>query len=47
MHKKVFQQGERKMLNSAKQMLISEIVLVSDIDQEETEKFIDEAVNFM
>ena len=39
--------GERKMLNSAKQMLISEIVLVSDIDQEETEKFIDEAVNFM
>jgi CarD family transcriptional regulator len=37
--------GERKMLNSAKQMLISEIVLVSDKDQEETEKLIDEAVN--
>lgn len=36
--------GERKMLNSAKQMLISEIVLVSDKDQDETEKLIDEAV---
>ena len=39
--------GERKMLNSAKQMLISEIVLVADTDQEETEKLIDEAVNFV
>lgn len=39
--------GERKMLNSAKQMLISEIVLVVDTDQEETEKLIDEAVNFI
>ena len=38
--------GERKMLNSAKQMLISEIVLVSNADQEETEKLIDEAVKF-
>ncbi|NLJ98641.1 MAG: CarD family transcriptional regulator [Tissierellia bacterium] len=38
--------GERKMLNSAKQMLISEIVLVSNIDQEETEKIIDEAISF-
>jgi CarD family transcriptional regulator len=38
--------GERKMLNSAKQMLISEIVLVADKNQEETEKLIDEAVNF-
>lgn len=37
--------GERKMLNSAKQMLISEIVLVSDVDQEETERLIDDAVN--
>jgi len=33
------------MLNSAKQMLISEIVLVSDVDQDETEKIIDDAVN--
>ncbi|NLJ78350.1 MAG: CarD family transcriptional regulator [Tissierellia bacterium] len=38
--------GERKMLNSAKQMLISELVLVSDMDQEETEKIINEAINF-
>ena len=38
--------GERKMLNSAKQMLISEIVLASDYGQEETERLIDEAVNF-
>ena len=38
--------GERKMLNSAKQMLISEIVLVTDNGQEETEKLIDEAVSF-
>ncbi|CCQ94262.1 conserved hypothetical protein [[Clostridium] ultunense Esp] len=37
--------GERKMLNSAKQMLISEIVLVVNYDQEETERLIDEAVN--
>jgi len=37
--------GERKMLNSAKQMLISEIVLVSNSDQEETEKRIDDAIN--
>ena len=42
---KALSTGERKMLNSAKQMLISEIVLVSDKDQEETEKLIDEAVN--
>ncbi len=37
--------GERKMLNSAKQILISEIVLATDYSQEETEKLIDEAVN--
>lgn len=36
--------GERKMLNSAKQMLISEMVLVWDMDLEETEKFINDAV---
>lgn len=39
--------GERKMLNSAKQMLISEIVLVADTDPEEIEKLIDEAVSFV
>ncbi|NLY77212.1 MAG: CarD family transcriptional regulator [Tissierellia bacterium] len=37
--------GERKMLNSAKQILISEIVLSTEYTQEETEKLIDEAVN--
>lgn len=37
--------GERKMLNSAKQILISEIVLATEYTQEETEKLIDEAVN--
>ena len=36
--------GERKMLNSAKQMLVSEMVLVCDKDVEETEKFIAESV---
>ncbi len=35
------------MLNSAKQMLISEIVLASDYDPEETERLIDDAVNFV
>ncbi len=38
--------GERKMLNSAKQMLISEIVLVVGRDPEEAEELIKEAVNF-
>ena len=36
--------GERKMLNSAKQMLISEIVLVSDGDEERIENLIDDAI---
>ena len=36
--------GERKMLNSAKQMLISEIVLVSDGDEEKIEDLIDDAI---
>ncbi len=37
--------GERKMLNSAKQMLVSEIVLAIDTDQEEVEKLINKAIN--
>lgn len=37
--------GERKMLNSAKQMLISEIVLARGLEQTETEKLIEEIVN--
>lgn len=39
--------GERKMLNSAKQMLISEIVLVSDSNQEEAERIIDESIKLV
>lgn len=37
--------GERKMLSSAKQMLISEMVLVYGLDLDETEKIVAEAVN--
>ncbi len=36
--------GERKMLNNAKQILISELVLVKDIDHEELEDIIDKMV---
>ncbi|WP_425448448.1 CarD family transcriptional regulator [Dethiothermospora halolimnae] len=36
--------GERKMLNNAKQMLVSEIVLAKDTDQEDVENLINEAV---
>ncbi len=36
--------GERKMLNNAKQMLISEIVLARDIKQDEVEELIDKVV---
>ncbi len=41
---KTLSTGERKMLNSAKQMLVSEIVLVKGITPEETELLIDEYV---
>ena len=37
--------GERKMLNSAKQILISELVLAKGADQVEIEVIIDECVN--
>jgi CarD family transcriptional regulator len=37
--------GERKMLNDAKQMLVSEMVLVCDLDLEEVENLIEEAVS--
>lgn len=37
--------GERKMLNDAKQMLISEMVLVCDYTVEEAEEVVKEAVN--
>lgn len=36
--------GERKMLNNAKQILVSEIVLVLDTEQEHAEKLINESV---
>lgn len=37
--------GERKMFNSAKQMLLSEMALVSDLEVEEVENLIVAAVN--
>jgi len=37
--------GERKMLNSAKQILISELVLAKGADQLEIEVIIDECIN--
>ncbi len=36
--------GERKMLNSAKQILISELALVQNVSDEEIEKLIDQSV---
>lgn len=36
--------GERKMLNNAKQMLISEIVLAKEIDEFETEELIEKMI---
>ena len=38
--------GERKMLNNAKQMLVSEIVLVLDAEQEYAEKLINDSVKY-
>lgn len=38
--------GERKMLNDAKQMLISEMVLVCELNLEEIEELVVEAVNY-
>lgn len=39
--------GERKMLSSAKQMLVSEMVLVCKLNLEETESLIKESVDFV
>lgn len=39
--------GERKMLNDAKQMLISEMVLVCEFSPEEAEELVAEAVKFV
>lgn len=38
--------GERKMLSSAKQMLLSEMVLVTDSDIENVEKIVVEAIEY-
>ncbi len=38
--------GERKMLSSAKQMLLSEMVLVTDTDIENVEKIVVEAIEY-
>lgn len=38
--------GERKMLSSAKQMLLSEMVLVGDLDIEEVEELVVEAISY-
>lgn len=37
--------GERKMLNNAKQILVSELVLASDLNEKEVEGKIKEAIN--
>lgn len=37
--------GERKMLNNAKQILVSELVLVNDMDEAEIESMIEGIVN--
>lgn len=37
--------GERKMLNNAKQILVSELVLANEMDQTEVEKMISEKLN--
>ena len=37
--------GERKMLNDAKQMLVSEMVLVCDLNLEEVEELISDAIS--
>ncbi len=37
--------GERKMLNSAKQILLSELILVKDINQSEAENYMNQHLN--
>lgn len=39
--------GERKMLNDAKQMLVSEMVLVCELDVEEVEELVAESVSYV
>ena len=42
---KGFSTGEKKMLNNAKQILISELVLAEHVSQSEIEKIIDNKIN--
>jgi CarD family transcriptional regulator len=37
--------GERKMLNNAKQILVSELVLVNNMNEEEIESMIEGIIN--
>lgn len=47
-YKKGLSAGEKKMLNSARKMLVSEFVIVNDQTAEEVEKLIDDAIyNFL
>ncbi|MDO5689339.1 MAG: CarD family transcriptional regulator [Tissierellia bacterium] len=47
-HDKGLSTGEKKMLNSAKKMLISEFAIAKDTDADSAEKLIDEAIyNFL
>lgn len=43
-YKKGLSAGEKKMLNSARKMLVSEFVIVNDQTAEEVEKLIDDAI---
>ena len=43
-HRKKLSTGEKKMLNNAKQLLLSEVVLVKDISADNADKFIEDAV---
>ena len=43
-HEKSLSTGERKMLNNAKQIIISEMILVYGKDEEELSEWIDDAI---
>ena len=43
-HRKKLSIGEKKMLNNAKQLLLSEVVLVKNISADNADKFIEDAV---
>lgn len=43
-HRKKLSTGEKKMLNNAKQLLLSEVVLVKNISADNADKFIEDAV---